>query len=83
MWLPQGGALKIENLQFTQYSIIILLSSMHQSLLTTSNSPKKNLAKFGSSNISEAKKATPTKIGVHTLHVHPYLHEFFEPIPIN
>ena len=35
MWLPQGGALKIENLQFTQYSIIMLLSSMHQSLLTT------------------------------------------------
>ena len=28
MWLPQGGALKIVNLQFTQYSIIILLSSM-------------------------------------------------------
>ena len=24
MWLPQGGALKIENLQFTQYSIIML-----------------------------------------------------------
>ena len=24
MWLPQGGAFKIENLQFTQYSIIIL-----------------------------------------------------------
>ena len=23
MWLPQGGALKIGNLQFTQYSIII------------------------------------------------------------
>ena len=22
MWLPHGGALKIENLQFTQYSII-------------------------------------------------------------
>ena len=22
MWLPQGGALKIENLQFTQYSTI-------------------------------------------------------------
>ena len=22
MWLPQGGALKIENLQLTQYSII-------------------------------------------------------------
>ena len=28
MWLPQGGALKIENVQFTQYSIIMLLSSM-------------------------------------------------------
>ena len=28
MWLPQGGALKIVNLQFTQYSIIMLLSSM-------------------------------------------------------
>ena len=26
MWLPQGGALKIENLQFTQCSIILLLS---------------------------------------------------------
>ena len=28
MWLPQGGAFKIENSQFTQYSIIMLLSSM-------------------------------------------------------
>ena len=27
MWLPQGGALKIENLQFTQYSIIMIFSS--------------------------------------------------------
>ena len=27
MWLPQGGALKIENLQFTQYSIIMLARS--------------------------------------------------------
>ena len=33
MWLPQGGALKIENLQFTQYSIIMLLSSMHNYLI--------------------------------------------------
>ena len=29
MWLPQGGALKIENLQFTQYSIIVLLSMLY------------------------------------------------------
>ena len=27
MWLPQGGALKIENLQLTQYSIIMLARS--------------------------------------------------------
>ena len=32
MWLPQGGALKIENLQFTQYSIIILARSCTQSI---------------------------------------------------
>ena len=29
------------------------------------------------------KLATPTKIGVHALDINPYLHEFFEPIPIN
>ena len=30
MWLPQGGALKIGNLQFTQYSIIMLARSYTQ-----------------------------------------------------
>ena len=30
MWLPQGGALKIENLQFTQYSIIMHARSYTQ-----------------------------------------------------
>ena len=44
---------------------------------------KGNLVKFESSNISETKKATPTKIGVHTLHIQPYLSEFFEPILID
>ena len=34
MWLPQGGALKIENLQFTQYSIIMLLSPMLHLILS-------------------------------------------------
>ena len=29
---------------------------------------------------SENGEATPTKISVHALHIHPYLHEFFEPI---
>ena len=28
MWLPQGGALKIENLQFTQYCSIIMLYTL-------------------------------------------------------
>ena len=33
MWLPQGGALKIENLQFTQYSIRVDGGIMRQHLL--------------------------------------------------
>ena len=33
--------------------------------------------------ISETEKTTPTKIGVHALDINPYLHEFFEPIPID
>ena len=39
---------------------------------------KENLAVFESSNISETKNATPTKIGVHACYINPYLHEFFE-----
>ena len=33
--------------------------------------------------ISETRDAMPTKIGVHALNINPYLHEFFEPIPID
>ena len=33
--------------------------------------------------ISETWKATPTEIVVHAFGINPYLHEFFEPIPIN
>ena len=44
---------------------------------------KGNLAIFESSNISETGGATPTIIGVHVLDINHYLHEFFEPIPIN
>ena len=44
---------------------------------------KGNLAVFESSGISETEKVTPTKIDVHVLHINPYLHEFFEPIPID
>ena len=44
---------------------------------------KGNLAVFKSSNISETKETTPTKIGVHECDINPYLHEFFEPILIH
>ena len=42
-----------------------------------------NLAVFESSGISETGEDTPTKIDVHVCYINPYLHEFFEPIPIN
>ena len=42
-----------------------------------------NLAVFESSNIYETEKVTPTKIGVYAFDINPYMHEFFEPIPLN
>ena len=42
-----------------------------------------NLAVFESSNISETEKVTPTKIGVYTFDINPYMLEFFEPLPID
>ena len=44
---------------------------------------KGNLAVFEGSNISETRMPTPTKIGVHACDINPYLHDFFEPIPID
>ena len=44
---------------------------------------KGNLVVFESSNISETGEAMPTKIGAHALLINPYLHEFFELIPID
>ena len=44
---------------------------------------KGKLAIFESSNISETGETTPTKIGVYVFDTNPYLHEFFEPIPID
>ena len=44
---------------------------------------KGKLAVFEGSNISETGEVTLTKIGVHACHMCLYLHEFFEPIPIN
>ena len=44
---------------------------------------KGNLAVFESSGISETGEVTPTIIGVHAFDINLYLHEFFEPIPID
>ena len=44
---------------------------------------KGNLTVFESSNISETAEVTPTKIGVHACDINPYLHEFFEQVPID
>ena len=44
---------------------------------------KGNLAVFEGISISKTRKVTPAKIGVHAFDINPYLHEFFEPIPID
>ena len=44
---------------------------------------KGNLAILEGSNICKTEEVTPTKIGVHTFDMSLYLHEFFEPIPID
>ena len=44
---------------------------------------KGNLAIFESSGISETRRDTPIKIGVHTCYINVYMHEFFEPILID
>ena len=44
---------------------------------------KGNLTVFESSNISETGMATPIKIDVHAQYIDFYLHDFFEPIPID
>ena len=44
---------------------------------------KGNLAVFESSSISKTGEVLPTKIGAHACYINTYLHEFFEPIPIN
>ena len=35
------------------------------------------------SHISETEGVTPTKTGVHACDINPYLHIFYEPIPID
>ena len=44
---------------------------------------KGNLAVFESIGISKTREVIPTKIGVHACYINIYLHEFFEPIPID
>ena len=44
---------------------------------------KGKMAVFESNSISKTRKVTPTKIGVHVCYIKAYMHEFFEPIPID
>ena len=44
---------------------------------------KGNLVVFEGNNISKTEEVTSTKIGVHAFDMSLYLHEFFEPIPID
>ena len=44
---------------------------------------KGKLTVFESSGISKTREVTPIKIGVHACYINSYLHEFFEPIPID
>ena len=44
---------------------------------------KGNLTVFEGSGISKTGEAMPTKIEVHACYINTYLHEFFEPIPID
>ena len=44
---------------------------------------KGNLAVSEGSSISETKKTTPIKIGVHAFDINPCLHDFFGPILID
>ena len=43
---------------------------------------KGKLAVFERSNISKTGGVTPTKTVVHACDTNPYMHEFFEPVPI-
>ena len=44
---------------------------------------KGNLAVFEGSSMSKTGRVTPTKIDVLACYINLYLHEFFEPIPID
>ena len=44
---------------------------------------KGNLAVFEGSSISKTIEVMPTKINLQACYINAYLHEFFEPIPID
>ena len=54
-----------------------------KNLIDRSMGQKGNLVVFESSNISKTGEVTPTKIGVLACYINTYLHDFFEPIPID
>ena len=65
------------------YHVTLLLASLGEAVMAESMVRKGKLAVFESINISETIKVTPTKIGVYTCYINLYLHEVFEPIPID
>ena len=44
---------------------------------------KGKLDVFEGISISKTREGTSTKIGMHAFYINEYLHEFFEPIPID
>ena len=44
---------------------------------------KGKLTVFESSGISKTGEVTSIKIGVHVFYINTYLHDFFEPVPID
>ena len=75
------------------YSVLVMFVSLHVALrahqfklfaAVSITTPEREISKNSKSIfISETREATPTKIGEHVCCINPYLHEFFEPIPID
>ena len=61
---------------------MILLSRFRLIKIFDDHGPKRKFGRFESTSISETGEVTPTKISVHVSYINPYMHDFFEPIPI-
>ena len=59
----------------------IYLHEFFEPILSNFDTLKRKFGHFEGSSISTP--TTPTKIGVQAFDINPYLHTFFEPIPID